>query len=218
MSLFEDWISAHIKESDDDYEKYHKKSKGEIGYIPKNSFLCDGIMFEDKYKKSSPKILFISKECHAWEHNKKNDESLVNERKDYFYVREEIENEKHRFIQGLAMLCNAIINDNYTVPVKKDFSKLKGAAFINLNKRGGYKWCDNKTLDEYVHKYSDNTKQQINDINPDIIVCCGKEVKSLLDKYGLAEGRKTICVYHPSYYRVSDKKKLQLLEDEMNQK
>ena len=65
--LFDKWQKAQANETDEAYLLYHKRKKGTAGYIPKQNFFSDGIFFEDLYNKANRKILFIAKECNAYQ-------------------------------------------------------------------------------------------------------------------------------------------------------
>jgi len=214
MVDYKGWIKK--QESDLDYENYHIKKRGMSGYIPKESFFIDGIICEEEYKNAGNKVLYIAKECNAWEYDKQN---VVNKENrlnmSEFFVRKELkkgDKTKNRFLKGMAMLHNAIINNDYSTP-NKNISSLSSSAMINLNKRGGYSWCIWNTLEKYVEEYQEYLRNQISAINPDVIVCCGESVKYLVDKYSLAEECIDIrCAYHPSYFLVSDVEKLRFLK------
>lgn len=82
---------------------------------------------------------------------------------------------------------------------------LQSVAVVNLNKRGGYAYCVWDTLNNYVKTYQDFIRRQIGMIQPDLIVCCGYDVKWLLNEYTLApDCDKVVWVYHPSYFAISD--------------
>jgi len=217
-ALMNAWVEEHENEPDKGYENYHIKTKGTVGYIPKESFFIDGIICEDEYEKADNKVLYIAKECNAWEYGKANSVSKENRLDmDKFFARIECQKgnkTKNRFLKGMAMLQNAILDNNYDTP-NKDTSNLSKAAMINLNKRGGYSWCIWKTLDSYVNEYKDELRRQIEIINPTVIVCCGESVKHLVKKYNLAEGynnNQIKCAYHPSCFLISDYNKLQFLK------
>lgn len=208
--LITDWIAA--QKSDGEYGAYHPKEAGTAGYIPKGSFFLDGIICEDKYNQAKRKVLYIAKECHTWEYDKANAEADDLEPQ-HFFVRDELNagHSDNRFLKGLAMLQNAIQNNDYSTP-DKSISSLSEAAFINLNKRGGYRRCIWTTLEGYVKRYARFIRRQIEEIDPNIIVCCGEGVRALVKEYHLADRCRDIrCAYHPSCFFVSDREKLRFL-------
>ena len=190
MNFYEEWAEMHANECDEEYQEYHQKTKDALGYIPKENFFYDGILFEEDYKNADKKILFIAKECNAYYDNITIKTEIITS--NYMYwARVEVEGiiagkkSATVFLSGLAMLDNAIISNDFSHP-NKDVSVLKNAALINLNKRGGYNYCVWNTLEGYVKKYQDKLREQIKTINPNIIVCCGESVYALVTEYDLA--------------------------------
>lgn len=192
--LFSSWKVAQHKESDLSYLSSN---------IPRDMFLPDGVIDNEKFSRAPQKILFIAKEAN-W-HQPDSNDSVTSA----FWHREVAfgRTPKTQFSNRLSLLANAIMNaekQNYTV-VDKDHTVLQSVAVINLNKRGGYSYCVWNTLNTYVQKYQGFIRRQISMISPDLIVCCGYDVKWLIQEYGLApDNVKTIWVYHPSYFSISD--------------
>ena len=218
--LFKKWQEEHKSEkfeSKEEYFKYHKKHPGDAGYIPKENFIYDGILFENEYNDSACKILFIGKESNECYTDRENDEHIyLND--ENFWVKNRVKNEDEAagaFVLGLAKIANAIATNDFCNP-NSDLSILHNVAFINLNKRGGYKYCVRETLIGYVKKYNKQIKAQIDIIKPDIIVCCGKDTYNMVTNYKLAENRTVVYSYHPSYRR-SDIYKLSFLESQIKQ-
>ena len=215
-ALFDEWKELHAAENDKEYFEYHKILKENLGYIPKQNFLGDGILFEDFYNKSEKKVLFIAKECNAYYRDKKNKIEILTD-SNGFWAKNEVETVlnngvmNNSFLNGIAMLYNAMISNDYSTP-NKSATSLSNIAFINLNKRGGYESCVWDTLEGYVRRYYKMIAEQIRIIDPDVIVCCGESVKYFVDEYDLAGNREIRCAYHPSCFSVSDKNKLQFLK------
>jgi hypothetical protein len=212
--LFNDWQKYQEEnEKDETYFSYHKKNPNEVGYIPKGNFLYDGIVFEKEYEQSKTRILFIGEECHAYDKNDDIIESQITKTDDYNWMRENTNDYLNNngmlwpFLRGIAMLSNAIIDNNYSKP-NKDATVLYNVAIINLNKRGGYKKVVSKTLDGYVNEYQKEIREEIAIIDPNVIVCCGEEVLQLVENYNLADDRVVRVSFHPSCYCKSDKDKL----------
>lgn len=59
-------------------------------------------------------------------------------------------------------------------------------AYMNLNKRGGFSGCDMGRIGDYVDLYKPLICQEIEIIDPDVIICGGTYGTVL--KYGLADG------------------------------
>ena len=192
--LFSSWKIVQHKESDLSYLSSN---------IPGDMFLPDGVIDMAQYSAAPKKVLFIAKEAN-W-HQPESNNSVTSA----FWHREVAfgRTPKTQFSNRLSLLANAIMNadtQNYTV-MDKDHAVLQSVAVINLNKRGGYSYCVWNTLNTYVKKYQGFIRKQISLISPDLIVCCGYDVKWLLQEYALAPKTvQTIWVYHPSYFAISD--------------
>ena len=225
-NLMNSWAVKHKEETDKEYYEYHQKRKNESGYVPKNNFKFDGIVSDEEYNNSAKKILFVAKECNLREHLDKESFELND---DKFFVKEYYNWKKAGektwkndiFMQGISMMANLLLDseDNKKIEPNKDYNVLGKIALINLNKRGGYNNCIWKTLEEYTKKYAKEIFNQIKLINPDIIVCCGKSVKWLLEEYVLLDsdmkGIQILDAYHPSYHRISDVEKLKYLKKQI---
>ena len=201
--LFDEWRKRHISE---DYSN---------GKISKNNFIPDGIIDEASYMQSPTKILFIAKEAACLKKTKTAEKNFETAQKDGFWCRRVVLGEEERgtrFSSGLALLANAILNENFETP-EKDISALRYVAFMNINKRGGFTECETD-LDAYVEKYKDLIDREIKIISPDIIVCCGSGVRDCLSNVGSCKSVPVLEVYHPSYWLVKDTDKLKKLEDE----
>lgn len=201
--LFDEWRKRHISE---DYSN---------DKISKNNFIPDGIIDEASYIQSPKKILFIAKEAACLDKTKKTaEENFETAQNDGFWCRRVVLGEEGgtRFSSGLALLANAILNENFETP-EKDISALRYVAFMNINKRGGFTECETD-LDAYVEKYKDLIDREIKIISPDIIVCCGMGVRGCLSGVDSCKSVPVLEVYHPSYWFVKDTDKLKKLEDE----
>lgn len=204
--LFEEWKEAHSCEEKTEY----------LGpSIPKNVFLPDGIIDEEKFDKQELKVLFVAKEAN-WYQADENPE-LSKPVETMFWHRRVAFDEvpKTMFSYRLSMLTNALLSkeENRFTKVDKTHEGLQSVAVINLNKRGGYSYCVWETLNTYVAKYQDYIRREIELISPDMIVCCGYDVKWLIDEYSLAPNvDEVIWIYHPSYFAISDPDYLKQLE------
>ena len=215
--LFEKWKDQHENECFENYKKYY-----ESGYIPKETFFPDGIV--DENNSDVNKILFIAKESATFEKEYTEEKCKEIAENPEFWLQNVVcgTGDGTKFSSRLAMLINAYNNKNYE-DVDKTPESLKNCSFMNLNKRGGYTYCNKKTLNGYVNTYSNYIKREIEIINPDIIVCCGNLVKHLLDKFVFENGNKevviagpevtvsvadkevkVVTIYHPSCYFISD--------------
>lgn len=213
--LFEKWKKEQTIETDEDYNSYKFEN------VSKTSFLPDGIIDAEKYFSASKKVLFIAKEAN-WGGN--NTENEVNGTNSDFWLQSVVNNtgayagKETNFSKGLAMLYNAYITNSFDSP---DYSHngLKNCAFINLNKRGGYSFCSYPTLVGYVERYGKYIAEQIDLINPDIIICCGIALVDIVKQHTKPScPAKIIGVYHPSYYGISKLAHLKMFECALNDK
>lgn len=201
--LFDEWRKRHISE---DYSN---------DKISKNNFIPDGIIDEASYMQSPKKILFIAKEAACLKEENTIEENFEIAQNDGFWCRRVVLGEEKRgtgFSSGLALLANAILNENFETP-EKDISALRYVAFMNINKRGGFTSCPG--LDAYVKKYKDLIDREIRIISPDIIVCCGIGVRDYLSGVDFCKSLPVLEVYHPSARYKTDTDRLKKLEDEL---
>lgn len=206
--LFDEWRKRHISE---DYSN-DKISKNKIS---KNNFIPDGIIDEASYMQSPKKILFIAKEAACLKEENTIEKNFEIAQNDGFWCRRVVLGEEGgtRFSSGLALLANAILNENFETP-EKDISALRYVAFMNINKRGGFTECKTDLLRDYAQNYKDLIDREIKIISPDIIVCCGSGVRDCLSGVDSCKSLPVLEVYHPSYWFVKDTDKLKKLEDE----
>ena len=206
--LFDEWRKRHISE---DYSN-DKISKNKIS---KNNFIPDGIIDEASYMQSPKKILFIAKEAACLKKGNTIEKNFETAQNDGFWCRRVVLGEEGgtSFSSGLALLANAILNENFETP-EKDISALRYVAFMNINKRGGFTECETD-LDAYVEKYKDLIDREIKIISPDIIVCCGMGVRGCLSGVDSCKSLPVLEVYHPSARYKTDTDRLKKLEDEL---
>ena len=203
--LFDEWRKRHISE---DYSN---------DKISKNNFIPDGIIDEASYMQSPKKILFIAKEAACLDNTEETtaEENFEAAQKDGFWCRRVVLGEEGgtSFSSGLALLANAILNENFETP-EKDISALRYVAFMNINKRGGFTECETN-LSDYVKNYKDLIDREIRIISPDIIVCCGMGVRDCLSGVDACKSLPVLEVYHPSARYKTDTDRLKKLEDEL---
>lgn len=203
--LFDEWRKRHISE---DYSN---------DKISKNNFIPDGIIDEASYMQSPKKILFIAKEAACLDNTEETtaEENFEAAQNDGFWCRRVVLGGEGgtRFSSGLALLANAILNENFETP-EKDISALRYVAFMNINKRGGFTECETD-LDGYAKNYKDLIDREIRIISPDIIVCCGMGVRDCLSEVDACKSLPVLEVYHPSARYKTDTDRLKKLEDEL---
>lgn len=210
-ALFYRWKEAQLTESDEHYAEYR------FGNVGKASFLPDGIIDYEAYSKSNIKVLFIAKEAN-WGGNDTNTE--INDKDDVFWLQTVVKGptKPTNFSNGIAMLNNAFITNNYNF-VDENHKSLENIAFINLNKRGGYSSCSYNTLSGYTKTYADYIAEEIDLINPDIIICCGDAVLYLVNTVvKIKTNPRIIGVFHPSYFYLAKEMHLKRLYCSLNNK
>lgn len=203
-NLFAEWQALQQKESDEEYLTYGASE------IAKDSFTYDGVIDPPVYAKQVTKYLFISKESNI---KNENDPRPFRSDGDIFWLRDVCfhKQEPSIFSNRLAMFANAIYSLDFE-RVNKCHDILNKVAFMNLNKRGGLSESKRKTIRKYTKKYAGFIKREIDMIKPDIIICCGSDLRHRLGKIGICSPRYTIIeVYHPSY-RISNKRHLEKLK------
>ena len=205
--LFSIWQEGHCAEKDTSYLGKN---------IPKHVFLPDGVIAADQYQAAKQKVLFIAKEANWFQADT---EVSPDEPVETMFWHREVafgKVDKTQFSYRLAMLANAIMSGDFS-SVDKNHDVLQSVSVVNLNKRGGYSYCVWDTLNSYVKAYQDFIRRQIEMIQPDLIVCCGYDVKWLLTEYALAPNCNNIVwVYHPSYFAISDADYLNQLKCTLN--
>lgn len=210
--------SAELDELFEEWRERHEAENYDGENISKSNFIPDGIIDEASYMQSPKKILFIAKEAACLKKENTIEKNFENAQNDGFWCRRvafgDAKAKKGRFSPGLALLANAILNENFETP-EKDISALRYVAFMNINKRGGFTECKNKkALRGYAKIYKDLIDREIKIISPDIIVCCGSGVRDCLSNVDSCKSVPVLEVYHPSYWLVKDTDKLKKLEDE----
>ena len=209
--------SAELDELFEEWRERHEAENYDGENISKSNFIPDGIIDEASYMQSPKKILFIAKEAACLKKGNTIEKNFENAQNDGFWCRRvafgDAKAKKGRFSPGLALLANAILNENFETP-EKDISALRYVAFMNINKRGGFTSCQTRRLAAYVKKYKDLIDREIKIISPDIIVCCGSGVRDCLSNVDSCKSVPVLEVYHPSYWLVKDTDKLKKLEDE----
>lgn len=206
--------SAELEKLFEEWRERHESENCSSENISKSNFIPDGIIDEASYMQSPKKILFVAKEAACLKKGNTIEKNFEIAQNDGFWCRRVVLGEEGgtRFSSGLALLANAILNENFETP-EKDISALRYVAFMNINKRGGFTECETD-LDAYVGKYKDLIDREIKIISPDIIVCCGSGVRDCLSNVDSCKSVPVLEVYHPSYWLVKDTDKLKKLEDE----
>lgn len=207
--------SAELEKLFEEWQERHESENCSSENISKSNFIPDGIIDEASYMQSPKKILFIATEAACLKEENTIEKNFETAQNDGFWCRRVVLGEEGgtRFSSGLALLANAILNENFETP-EKDISALRYVAFMNINKRGGFTECETD-LDAYVEKYEDLIDREIKIISPDIIVCCGMGVRDCLSGVDSCKSLPVLEVYHPSARYKTDTDRLKKLEDEL---
>lgn len=196
--LFEKWKQEH---KDDKLYEYDTPSiDGKI--IPKENFISDGFCISNVIKENT--ILYISKESHEYDKD-----SIINKEKinEYKYLKKCFADNKNTSFPSRIRGMQEILG--------KD---IKDMTFMNINKRGGFSYTNMAVLNTYAMQFSDNIVNEIEIINPEIIICCGIGLKRIINmvytKCDKELNRPIVEVNHPSYV-ISKEKYLDSFREEL---
>lgn len=180
----------------------------EIFSQDKSSFRHDGVINEEYWNKAPKKVLFLCKEPNDPKQNSG----------DYrkYWNRDKI---THKFSRQLGQWAYGILNDFPPhLEAKKEANMKKGLrsiAFMNVKKSGGKGTADEKKLLQHARKHKALIQEQIEIINPEILVgsfsksyklwsnvCPGYQESKKWTQYGIWvaswKGIKIVDFYHPS--------------------
>lgn len=128
--------------------------------------------------------------------------------------KKEYTNLKPNFNNNKNLLFARRINAMQEVLVKVLNKDKEDISFMNINKRGGISYTDMTILNTYAMQFSDNIIEEIEIINPEIIVCCGAGIKRVIEmiyiKCNKKLDRNIVEVPHPSRV-ISNKKYINYL-------
>ena len=196
--LFEKWKQEH---KDDKLYEYDTPSiDGKI--IPKENFISDGFCISNVIKENT--ILYISKESHEYDKD-----SIINKEKinEYKYLKKCFADNKNTSFPSRIRGMQEILG--------KD---IKDMTFMNINKRGGFSYTNMAVLNTYAMQFSDNIVNEIEIINPELIICCGIGLKRIINmvytKCDKEINRPIVEVNHPSYV-ISKEKYLDSFREEL---
>lgn len=196
--LFEKWKQEH---KDDKLYEYDTPSiDGKI--IPKENFISDGFCISNVIKENT--ILYISKESHEYDKD-----SIINKEKinEYKYLKKCLADNKNTSFPSRIRGMQEILG--------KD---IKDMTFMNINKRGGFSYTNMAVLNTYAMQFSDNIVNEIEIINPELIICCGIGLKRIINmvytKCDKELNRPIVEVNHPSYV-ISKEKYLDSFREEL---
>jgi hypothetical protein len=185
-------------------------------------FIHDGIINEEAYCKSAPRILFLLKESNDDYTEIALEKGSVNP----------ADGNSTLFWRKLNIMQYILQQTWNGISVNKDDIEncknklLKGIAYINIKKN-----AENKSVSDisdlfiYAENDAEFLQEQITLLSPQIIVCCG--TKALYNKiypencsflvYGVSHTKEYLVIdsYHPSYYGESFENLFQWLSNSM---
>lgn len=219
--LFDYW--REIQAGDSEYKEatidLRKTSEKIYKYISIDSFTPDGIICKEKWDEAEKKVLYIMEEANGYAFSMKRPEKVdynLNPPKEPIKI--DFENGKEEFWFQEVVNGNKSRRKIYPKlnriqeKITGKENNLSSAAYINLNKRGGFKdlrpsgiWVN---FNNYIKRYLDFILKEIEIIKPDYIV--GFKMQHI-DELLITELRKrgfnriVNYIYHPSA-RMSNEK------------
>jgi hypothetical protein len=179
----------------------------------------DGIINNDKYNKTNPKILWILKEVNHdgdlenWDMTK-----ILQDIKDEYGIEKGFE----KTFAPIVHLSYGIIHRKSWTEVPNHYDKpeiidiLSQIAFINVKKTSGSSTIDNQTLENAYNQNKNLLFQQINEISPNIIIYGGtyhlfeNELEMINDK-----NIKHISAYHPAQRTITQEEYFERVYNEI---
>ncbi|MFA7578455.1 MAG: hypothetical protein WC002_10360, partial [Candidatus Muiribacteriota bacterium] len=143
-----------------------------------DSFVKDGVVNNEEYKKSNPKILIVLKEVNdpeggGWDLRK---DFLSKGAPRYGFAW----NNVTRWINGINYLINykkipLYYKENFEESYNEEYRKffLNKIAVMNLKKTPGKSSSNIEEIERFAESNSDFLKRQFELINPDIVICGG---------------------------------------------
>lgn len=132
-------------------------------------FVDDGIFDPKSFSTQKNKILFVLKEAH-WENGR------PGQREDLCSILLNKDGGSWKSWNNIARWSKAILdNGNYpeNISCKERHNTLRRIAAINLKKHAGGAYANGKSLIEFACDDAAFLKRQIDEIAPNIIICCG---------------------------------------------
>ncbi len=169
----------------------------------RSGFVKDGVVDEDAYLKSSPKLVFILKEVNdpdggGWDLRK--------------YIRNgarpQTWNNITRWTYGIQNIKKDISwSELQQITEEQRKSTLKSICVINLKKSPGGSTTDNDILAKEAREDKIFLKRQFSLYNPDLVICCGKGVSEIFcELMDLPPGEWKMTKRGIRYYEYTKKK------------
>lgn len=189
--LFSLWKKAHVAE-----ENYEETT---IPTIEQKSFIADGYVSEDDYKKTPLKVLFVLREANIATHRDEKDNPELRTHKNFYgdflkdIGNDNLPKQKQKMARMAYYLQHPELSEEERKRPDEEGMKraLASCAYMNINKRGGDKKVNWEKFDGYFRTYIVFITKQIEILNPDTIVLIGSNDYELFDN--------SIKVWHTSY-------------------
>ena len=228
-------MKNYTKQLDELFEKWEEKSKEN----EHNHFCQDGLMHKGSIYDEESNLRRPGNENELWDNAKKRVLFLckdLNNDKDAADIREwnchkTGENIKALFYKNMAYWLYGLLNVNengfapefetLTDEIITDFFDKTSFAYVNCKKEAGVEKISDTDLQCHIDLYKDFIKQEIEILNPDIIVCgggssiiknfVGEEIYTDIEKidgsnnwiyYSKKNNKVVIDSYHPSYWQI----------------
>ncbi|MBR2886046.1 MAG: hypothetical protein IKB93_14855 [Clostridia bacterium] len=170
--LFELWQEAHIEEEGNDTIP----KKDGLPLIAKHNFIADGCLNPNS---ETAEYLYILKESNQ---SKQLDCGVGIH---YGAL------EWRRSGTSLAKRQNTKMLKLFSELERTDISPLN-LAVININKRGGYSFCDEEAMKAYGRKYAAFIRRQIEIISPSKVICANTTFDIVARIYGVPVDEQTL--------------------------
>ncbi len=151
----------------------------------------DGIIDDETFVKSPFRILVVLKEVNLGD----NTEEIrpINKIFQKWITRRKVDNNWGKTYNRLILGVNSIVTGEYNPSVQESLISFRHCAVVNVNKFGGGAQSKIKTLKAHYGVQKDILRAQLDEINPNIVICGGTYdiIHPLLkEKYNIANLKK----------------------------
>ncbi|MCP8687156.1 hypothetical protein [Marinobacterium sedimentorum] len=169
-------------------------------------FNLDGVVSEEHWEMAPRKVLFVLKETNSRRQQDIREAILRSSQKKTGWHKGKVLRRVGRWAYGLTHYDGEI--PDFTQAKKSQFQAPLSIAYLNLRKTSGGARTNAKALERDVRVYAEYTRQQIELINPEIVVLCGTynvvkkelypELKKVSARVHSLNERIFINVFHPA--------------------
>lgn len=164
-------------------------------YTDEDIFICDGIINEDKWCKTTDRVLFLLKELNlapgSW-----SDSRPFQVQRDFRKTVEEAP------WQEIGQWAYAILhrkqNPSFKDAVTNYSQACRSIAIVNYKKTAGSNSSSASEIRKYAIQDKEFINEQISLINPSIIVCCGKNMAFRLSMEIFQDAKAAKLIYRSS--------------------